>query len=139
LNLINDDHLRKEEEKKKQEEEKRRKKEIQKQKADEKKRIEEEKRQKEEKKQKDLQKIEKNKNDNYLNAIKNESKKCPKCKNFVLKDSGCNFIKCRWPGCKDSFFCYLCSSPLKSTQHYSHYKSSGPFGRTCNKLDNIKD
>ena len=78
-------------------------------------------------------------NDGYLEQLKKESRRCPKCKNFVLKDSGCNFIKCRWPGCKDSYFCYLCSAVLKSTQHYSHYKTSGPFGRTCNKLDNIKD
>lgn len=78
-------------------------------------------------------------NDGYLEQLKKESRRCPKCKNFVLKDSGCNFIKCRWPGCKDSYFCYLCSAVLKSTQHYSHYKISGPFGRTCNKLDNIKD
>lgn len=78
-------------------------------------------------------------NDNYLENLKKDSKPCPKCKNFVYRDSGCNFIKCRWPGCKDSYFCYLCGIALTVHHHYSHYKTSGPFGKTCNKLDGIND
>lgn len=75
----------------------------------------------------------------FVENLKKESKACPKCKNFVFRDSGCNFIKCRWPGCKDSYFCYLCGASLTINHHYSHYKISGPFGKTCNKLDGIKD
>lgn len=82
----------------------------------------EQKEQKEKKEQKNVKKVEppKNKKKTDLNKNENNSldyvmkncKQCPKCKQFVEKDSGCNFIKCRWPGCTDSYFCFLCGIGL---------------------------
>jgi predicted RNA-binding Zn-ribbon protein involved in translation (DUF1610 family) len=39
--------------------------------------------------------------------------KCPNCRNAVQRVSGCNFIKCAWPGCKGGAFCVLCKKTLK--------------------------
>lgn len=66
-------------------------------------------------------------------------KPCPKCGEAIEKAEGCNFVKCPWPKCKDSFFCFLCGKSLTRLQHYSHYFQTGPFGSSCNTLDNIKD
>jgi hypothetical protein len=37
---------------------------------------------------------------------------CPSCKNGSVKDSGCNFIQCKWPDC-EIFYCSLCKRRLK--------------------------
>ena len=47
-----------------------------------------------------------------LEFLNNNCKKCPKCKTPIEKESGCNFMKCRWPACKDSYFCLLCEKAL---------------------------
>ena len=47
-----------------------------------------------------------------LDYIKNNFKVCPQCKNAIGKDSGCNFIKCTYPGCENSYFCFLCERIL---------------------------
>jgi uncharacterized CHY-type Zn-finger protein len=71
--------------------------------------------------------------------------KCPKCKGFVAKEGGCNFCKCPWPECQNSvYFCALCKKVLnvitiQQKDHFSHYKLSGPFGLTCNTINNIPD
>lgn len=75
-----------------------------------------------------------------LDFIAKNFTKCPKCKTPVEKESGCNFMKCRWPGCKDSYFCLLCNKALtvidkQINDHYTHYRLSGPFGKTCNTMD----
>jgi hypothetical protein len=57
-------------------------------------------------------------------------KRCPSCKEAVLKEAGCNFMKCPWPGC-ETYFCDLCPSLLTLKDHYSHYLD-GPFGHRCN-------
>jgi hypothetical protein len=56
-------------------------------------------------------------------------KRCPNCKEAVLKDGGCNFMKCPWPGC-GTCFCDLCSCQLTIEDHYGHYLD-GPFGQEC--------
>jgi hypothetical protein len=62
---------------------------------------------------KNKKKADLNKNENNsLDYVMKNCKQCPKCKQFVEKDSGCNFIKCRWPGCTDSYFCFLCGIGL---------------------------
>ncbi|OMJ95579.1 hypothetical protein SteCoe_998 [Stentor coeruleus] len=104
---------------------------------------------KEQQERKIVKKVEQIKNSKKADLSKNENssldyvmkncKQCPKCKQFVERDSGCNFIKCRWPGCTDSYFCFLCGIALTAKDHYSHYKLSGPFGKTCNKIDGIKE
>lgn len=39
--------------------------------------------------------------------------KCPYCRNTIQRVSGCNFIRCTWPGCKGESFCVLCKKILK--------------------------
>ena len=39
--------------------------------------------------------------------------KCPKCMNRIMKDSGCNFFKCAWKDCGNTFFCFLCKRMLR--------------------------
>ncbi|CAG9326167.1 unnamed protein product [Blepharisma stoltei] len=65
--------------------------------------------------------------------------RCPKCRNGILKESGCNFMLCRYPDCRKTYFCFLCGKQLQKKHHYSHYKKSGPFGNSCNTQDRIKD
>ena len=36
---------------------------------------------------------------------------CPLCKVLILKEQGCNFLKCPWPKCK-TFFCSICGKIL---------------------------
>ena len=73
------------------------------------------------------------------NSIEIHEKVCPKCGEAVEMINGCNFMKCPWPQCKNSFFCYVCLKPLSRLQHYSHYFTKGPYGNTCNTLEGIKD
>lgn len=64
---------------------------------------------------------------------------CPKCKEAIeINNSGCNFLKCQWGTCETNF-CALCLEILDESMHYKHYKNSGPFGKTCNKIDGILD
>ena len=69
---------------------------------------------------------------------------CPNCNEMVIKDGGCNFIKCVWPTCNDVYFCAICRKRLSVSfnqiqEHFSHYKLSGPYGATCNTTDRIDD
>lgn len=57
-------------------------------------------------------------------------KQCPNCKEAVIKEGGCNFMRCQWLNCNSSF-CYLCLSLLTAEEHYSHYERGGPFGNEC--------
>ncbi|OMJ66552.1 hypothetical protein SteCoe_36560 [Stentor coeruleus] len=43
--------------------------------------------------------------------IDENTSKCPSCKNAVIKEKGCNFIRCPWEGCK-VLFCTLCNNIL---------------------------
>ncbi len=54
------------------------------------------------------------------------TKDCPKCKRAIEKNQGCNFMKCRHPGCEYEF-CWLCLADWKT--HNDHFK--------CNKYDNL--
>lgn len=54
------------------------------------------------------------------------TKDCPKCKRPIEKNQGCNFMKCRNPGCEQEF-CWLCLADWKT--HNDHFK--------CNKYDNL--
>lgn len=56
-------------------------------------------------------------------------KTCPKCKNGVTKDGGCNFVRCPYQGCRVSF-CYLCTTEISQESHYSHFPK-GPFQDYC--------
>lgn len=67
------------------------------------------------------------------------TKNCPKCGEAIEKESGCNFVKCPWPRCKDTCFCYICLKVLQKPQHYSHYFQHGPYGETCNTIDGIPE
>lgn len=67
-----------------------------------------------------------------------EFAQCPCCKEGMVLEKGCKFMKCRWPQCaRKPFFCFVCGKELRKNQHYSHYKKNGPFGETCNTIDNI--
>lgn len=37
---------------------------------------------------------------------------CPNCNEGVFKEKGCNFIQCKWPRCKDVYFCAICKIRL---------------------------
>jgi len=54
------------------------------------------------------------------------TKDCPKCRRAIEKNQGCNFMKCRHPGCEFEF-CWLCLADWKT--HNDHFK--------CNKYDNL--
>lgn len=54
------------------------------------------------------------------------TKDCPKCKRPIEKNQGCNYMKCRHPGCGQEF-CWLCLADWKT--HNDHFK--------CNKYDNL--
>jgi E3 ubiquitin-protein ligase RNF14 len=67
-------------------------------------------------------------------------KKCPKCGFLIERSDGCNFMTCISSNClRNTFFCYLCGVELKYSQHFSHYRLKGPFGDTCNVMDQISD
>ena len=38
---------------------------------------------------------------------------CPNCGIRIMKDNGCNFIKCGMPDCGNIFFCFLCKKILR--------------------------
>jgi ariadne-1 len=54
------------------------------------------------------------------------TKDCPKCKKAIEKNQGCNYMRCRHPGCQFEF-CWLCLADWKT--HNDHFK--------CNKYDNL--
>lgn len=67
-------------------------------------------------------------------------KSCPKCGFLIERSDGCNFMTCISSNClRQTFFCYLCGLELKYSEHFSHYRLKGPFGDTCNHIDNISD
>lgn len=41
--------------------------------------------------------------------------KCPICNELVEKESGCNFMTCSYPSCKNkkAYFCYICGTKLQ--------------------------
>jgi hypothetical protein len=62
----------------------------------------------------------------------NGVKRCPSCREGVLKDDGCNFMRCVSAKCnRGTYFCWLCMKLLTLVDHYSHYPEGGPFGTTC--------
>jgi len=64
-------------------------------------------------------------------------RKCPSCGEGLIKESGCNFMKCQSGICKgQTFFCWLCSQTLDIEQHYAHYLKSGPYGDVCENTHN---
>jgi ariadne-1 len=54
------------------------------------------------------------------------TKDCMKCKRPIEKNQGCNYMRCRHPGCQYEF-CWLCLGDWKT--HNDHFK--------CNKFDNL--
>ena len=54
----------------------------------------------------------KKEDDLSLKFLMENFKKCPKCKQLVEKISGCNFMKCSWPGCVNTYFCLICEKSL---------------------------
>eukprot|EP00359_Climacostomum_virens_P000352 CAMPEP_0204897968 /NCGR_PEP_ID=MMETSP1397-20131031/1021_1 /ASSEMBLY_ACC=CAM_ASM_000891 /TAXON_ID=49980 /ORGANISM="Climacostomum Climacostomum virens, Strain Stock W-24" /LENGTH=350 /DNA_ID=CAMNT_0052065753 /DNA_START=548 /DNA_END=1600 /DNA_ORIENTATION=- len=70
------------------------------------------------------------------NELFSSIKMCPKCRNGVEKQDGCNFCRCPWPECKGTtYFCYLCDAVLSLSDHYGHFTNAhGPYGDSCNTL-----
>lgn len=64
---------------------------------------------------------------------------CPVCHEGYFKENGCNFMSCPFKCGKKTHFCFLCGEKLERSEHYSHYKKSGPYGNTCNTLDLKQD
>ena len=74
-----------------------------------------------------------------LENLKNQDlriKSCPRCKEIVEKDEGCNFVQCPWPACHKFSFCYLCLKPLTPNEHYSHFPD-GAYVDNCLTLNQI--
>jgi hypothetical protein len=86
---------------------------------------------------------EKKKDKDEIDKVKQdlgEFAQCPCCKEGMVLEKGCKFMKCRWPQCtRKPYFCFVCGKELRKNQHYSHYKKNGPFGETCNTIDNIAE
>ncbi len=57
------------------------------------------------------------------------TKKCPKCRNPIEKNLGCNHMTCKHSGCNFEF-CWLCLDDWKTHQG-SHYK--------CNKFESLNE
>lgn len=84
---------------------------------------------------------EKNKNESkedisFLKMIKETGlKKCPNCQNFIEREGGCNFIRCKSNKCANNniCFCYLCGEKIDAKQHYTHYLVS-PWEGPCIKM-----
>jgi hypothetical protein len=67
-------------------------------------------------------------------------KKCPTCGVPVEKLDGCQFLYCSSMICKGrNNLCYICGRFVIEAQHFSHYKTKGPFGDTCNTIDGIPE
>ena len=67
-------------------------------------------------------------------------KKCPTCGVPVEKLDGCQFLYCSSMICKGrNCLCNICGRFVIEEQHFSHYKTKGPFGDTCNTLDGIPE
>lgn len=67
-------------------------------------------------------------------------KKCPTCGVPVEKIDGCQFLYCDSKICRGrNNLCYICGRFVVEAQHFSHYKTKGPFGDTCNTLDGIPE
>jgi hypothetical protein len=49
----------------------------------------------------------------YSGSFKDFIASCPKCNSQIMKETGCNFLQCPWPGCTAGFFCFLCKKELK--------------------------
>jgi IBR domain, a half RING-finger domain len=67
-------------------------------------------------------------------------KKCPTCGVPVEKIDGCQFLYCDSQICRGvNNLCYICGRFVIEDQHFSHYKTKGPFGDTCNTIDGIPE
>lgn len=66
--------------------------------------------------------------------------KCPKCGSYCELYDGCHFMTCLSSFClKRTHFCNLCGKQLTDKGHWGHYSLKGPYGDSCNTLDNIED
>lgn len=50
--------------------------------------------------------------DDYFNNFMKNCSQCPNCREAIEKVSGCNFMECKWPRCKDVYFCAICNKRL---------------------------
>ncbi|OMJ85235.1 hypothetical protein SteCoe_13471 [Stentor coeruleus] len=67
-------------------------------------------------------------------------KRCPTCGVPVEKLDGCQFLYCDSKICRGrNNLCYICGRFVVESQHFSHYKTKGPFGDTCNTLDGLPE
>ena len=75
--------------------------------------------------------------DDFIKAAKELGfRTCPHCKSMCERISGCKFMRCFSPLCKGKkSFCLLCEMAMNEDQHFSHYKSKGPYGEICNTMD----
>ena len=68
----------------------------------------------------------------------NQMKKCPHCGVPVFRESGCNYMTCSSNHCqRKKFFCMICGQSLVPSDHFTHFKKNGVFGKTCNTIDNV--
>lgn len=51
--------------------------------------------------------------DDYFNNLMKNCCKCPNCREAIEKAYGCNFIECKWPRCKEVYFCAICNKRLR--------------------------
>ena len=59
---------------------------------------------------------------------------------IIERSDGCNFMTCISAICNNqTYFCFLCGVQLRMNQHYSHYHFKGPFGDTCNVMDEYSE
>ena len=67
-------------------------------------------------------------------------KKCPTYGAPVEKIRGRQFLSCTSAICKGrNHLCFLCGKFLTYALHYTHFKTKGPFGDSCNTLDGIPE
>lgn len=51
--------------------------------------------------------------DDYFNNFMKNCSQCPNCREAIEKVSGCNFMECKWPRCKNVYFCAICNKRLR--------------------------
>ncbi|KAM3142537.1 hypothetical protein pb186bvf_005439 [Paramecium bursaria] len=70
--------------------------------------------------------------DFFIQAKQMGLARCPKCKAYAEKISGCNFMTCQSKLCEGRVsYCNLCDILLTEADHFSHFEKNDPFNSPC--------
>ncbi|KAK0429155.1 hypothetical protein QR680_011225 [Steinernema hermaphroditum] len=72
-----------------------------------------------------------------LNWISVNTKTCPKCRNMIEKNGGCNHMTCRQPGCGHEF-CWICYADWKGHNYECRKFAADPGGKRSKAEADLK-